>query len=729
MASSRIKGITIEIGGDTTGLQKALKGVDSQLSNTKSQLKDVERLLKLDPKNTELLEQKQKLLKQAIAETGDRLKTLHDAEKQLKDSGVDENSEQFQALRREIISTEQNMDSLQKESAETDKQLSSTAKAAEVAKKGFSAIGEAAKVGAEALAGMTAAAVAAAAAVTKALASMTAAGGKYADTINTQSAVTGISTERLQELAYAAELVDVSVDTITSSMTKNIRAMQSAANGTESYAEVYEQLGVSVTDAEGNLRDGEDVYWEVIEALGKMENETERDALAMQLLGRSAQDLNPLIKAGSDKMDQFAKEAHDAGYVLSNETLDAYQEFDDASQRLSKGAEAAKNALGTILLPAMTELAGDGVDALGQFTNGILAANGDIEQMGVVIQDTIPIILNSILSFVPNFIALVGSILEAVAHAILENLPTIIRAAFQLLMDVVGWILNNLDFIIQTAVEIIMALADGLIDALPILIPAVMDVIITICEKLTDPDTVMDLIEAAFQIMGALVEGLIKALPRMVEGIKKIAKNMIDLFKKIDWSGIWDGIVEKAKEVWNGIKGVFSKVGDFFADVFGGAWKKVVGVFSTAGEIFTNIKDAVLGGFKKIVNGLISGINKVVAIPFNGINDVLNWLRDVSIFGWTPFENIGTIKVPQIPMLAKGGVLSSGSAIVGEAGPELLTMQNGKAVVQPLTSSHTFSAPFTINVYGSSGQDVSSLADMVADRIQTYIDRKEAAFA
>ena len=98
--ADRIKGITVEINGDTTGLSKSLAGVNKEISNTQKQLKDVDRLLKLDPKNTELLRQKQKLLGDAIGQTEEKLGKLKDAEAQLKAKGVDENSEQFLAIRR-----------------------------------------------------------------------------------------------------------------------------------------------------------------------------------------------------------------------------------------------------------------------------------------------------------------------------------------------------------------------------------------------------------------------------------------------------------------------------------------------------------------------------------------------------------------------------------------------------------------------------------------------------
>lgn len=115
MAKNRIKGITIEIGGDTTQLQKALKEVDKSLKNTQTSLKDVNKLLKLDPTNTDLLKQKQDLLKKSISETKDRLKTLNDAYKNLDGSASDEAKEQQNALKREIIETEQSLKSLKEE--------------------------------------------------------------------------------------------------------------------------------------------------------------------------------------------------------------------------------------------------------------------------------------------------------------------------------------------------------------------------------------------------------------------------------------------------------------------------------------------------------------------------------------------------------------------------------------------------------------------------------------
>ena len=184
----------------------------------------------------------------------------------------------------------------------------------------------------------------------KALTDMTVGASQYADDILTMSTVTGMSTESLQAYKYAAELVDTSMETLTGSMARNIRSMNSAREGTGAASQAYKALGISITDANGNLRDSETVYWETIDALGNVANETERDALAMQLFGKSAQELNPLIEQGSEGINQLTEEAKAMGAVMSQESLEALGKFDDSMQRLKAGGEAAKNALGMVLL-------------------------------------------------------------------------------------------------------------------------------------------------------------------------------------------------------------------------------------------------------------------------------------------------------------------------------------------------------------------------------------------
>lgn len=191
--------------------------------------------------------------------------------------------------------------------------------------------------------------------VEKALIQMTRESAEAADDIVTLSSVTGISTDSIQELNYMADLTDVSLDRIRDSLKETTNKMQEAATGTGDAYEAYNKLGVKITDVDGQLRSAEDVFYDTIDALGEMKNKTERDALAMDLMSESAQELNPLIEIGSDGLKQYAQEAHSMGYVLDNEALTALTEVDDAYQRLQKSQEGAKNQLSAEFAPYLTE--------------------------------------------------------------------------------------------------------------------------------------------------------------------------------------------------------------------------------------------------------------------------------------------------------------------------------------------------------------------------------------
>lgn len=203
----------------------------------------------------------------------------------------------------------------------------------------------------------------------KALAEAGKAAAAYADEILTASKVTGLSTDTLQEYAYAADLIDTDLADVERALARNVKAMSSAQSGSKAYAEAYEKLGISVTDANGNLRSSEDVFWECIDALGNVKNETEADAIAMQLFGKSAQDLNPLIETGADGFRKFADEAHEAGAVLSGDTLSKLGQVDDSFQRLEQQTGAFKNAIGAGVAPILGTLADGATSVLRALTD------------------------------------------------------------------------------------------------------------------------------------------------------------------------------------------------------------------------------------------------------------------------------------------------------------------------------------------------------------------------
>ena len=612
MASGSIKGITIEFRGDTTSLGKALANVNKEIKSTDSALREVDKALKLDPGNVELLAQKEALLSKQIEQTKEKLslqkQAAAEAAEALEKGTMSQ--EEYAKLTAQLAQTEAKLSDLESAASGSADGLSEAGDQASAAGDSAEDAGQAAesagadweKFGSVAVAAMEAVVTATAAVATAigaaagALVECTLAAGDYADEINTASMVTGMSTDKIQELQYAAELVDTSFETISSSMQKNLKSMSSAADGTGAAAEAYAQLGVSITDSEGNLRDSEEVYWELIDALGNVSDETERDLLAMNLLGKSARELNPLIEAGSETLADLAEEAHDTGYVLDGETLDAFQEFDDQMVRMDNGVTAAKNALGTVLLPVLNQMAGQGTDLLSQFTNAVLECNGDVSQLGSVIEEMMPQVLAIIDEMLPILIEVGGTIIETLAQALLDNLDVILEQATEILLTItegildalpellpavigvvekiVDFLLENLPTIAQSAIDIVVTIADSISEHLDELIPAVVDCVLKIAEVLTEPDNLEKVIMAALDIMIALAEGLVDAIPEVVEEIPEIIANIIEAFAELgpelmdnasEWGadmieGLISGIESMATSLGNTISGIASEI-------------------------------------------------------------------------------------------------------------------------------------------------------------------------
>lgn len=180
-------------------------------------------------------------------------------------------------------------------------------------------------------------------------------GAAYADEILTMSKTTSLSTATLQKFNYMAGLVDVDVNTVAGSLKKLTKNMSSAEKGSGSAYDAFQELGVSFQNADGSLRDNEETFYDVLEALGKVENETERDALAMKLFGKNATELNPMIEAGADALQAWGKEAEEAGYIMDEDMLKGLGELQDSFDRFKNRITAVKNEVAAGLAPAVNE--------------------------------------------------------------------------------------------------------------------------------------------------------------------------------------------------------------------------------------------------------------------------------------------------------------------------------------------------------------------------------------
>src|SRR5574344_2515822 len=541
-------GLKIDVEGEKE-FKKALADINSQFKVLGSEMKLATSQFDKNESSVESLTTKNEVLSKQIDAQKDKIETLRKALQNASDSfgendrrtqqwvvALNNAEAELNGMERELKDNEQAIDKMGDESADAAKQtdqhgdeLEKTGKEADSSGSKFEKLGSVVKGIGAAMGAAFVAIGAAAISAGKALVDMTVEAAAYADEMLTQSTVTGMSVESLQAYSYAADLVDVSLDTLAGSMAKNVKSMASAADGSAKYADAYAQLGVSVTDANGNLRDSEEVYWEVIDALGNVQNETERDALAMQLFGKSAQDLNPLIAQGSEGIAALTEEAKRMGAVLSEESIEKLGAFDDSVQRLKQGSEAAKRVMGTVLLPQLQTLADEGTTLLGDFTSGLVDAGDDFGKISEVIGNTVGGFADMIMEHLPKIIQVGMDIVMAIGKAIVENLPTLVEcassivltilegliaalpgiteAALQLVLTLVDGIVKNLPAIVEAAVQMIATLVSGIAEALPTLIPAAVEAIVTVVQGLID--NLPLLLDAALQLIQGLADGLI----------------------------------------------------------------------------------------------------------------------------------------------------------------------------------------------------------------------------
>lgn len=250
----------------------------------------------------------------------------------------------------------------------------------------------------------------------KALISATKETAEYAKEIKRLASITGQSTDSLQEFDYAAEMIGVSSDRIRDSLKETTNKMQEARDGNEATALAYQKLGVSITDANGQLRSAQDVFYDTIDALGKVQNQTERDAIAMDLMSESAQELNPLIDIGSEGLKKYAQEAHDMGYVLDNDALASLAAVDDAQQKLLKSQEAVTKQISAEFAPYMAEALGDTADFILKIGKAF-AESGIVEDFGSILASATAI-LEPIGELVKVFLPDLEEALRPVAEAV-----------------------------------------------------------------------------------------------------------------------------------------------------------------------------------------------------------------------------------------------------------------------------------------------------------------------
>ena len=705
MASGRIRGITIEIDGDTKNLNKSLKDVDSQLSSTKTALKDVEKLLKLDPTNVELLDQKQKLLNTAIETTKDRLDQLKGALDQ------DLTTDEADALKREIIETEQSLadyESQAEDASGATKDLGGDMKeakgATEDAKEGWTeskaVLAELAKEGLDK-------AAEACKKLAKALAGAVGDSAEYADEILTMSTKYGMSTDSLQEFSYMAELVDTDLGTITGSMTKLTKAMGSDSD-------VFAQLGVSIRNADGSMRSADAVFLDVIDALGQMESGVERDNVAMELFGKSAQELNPLIETGSAGIAAYAQEAHDMGAVLDEEALTSLDEMDDSFQRVEQAGTALKNTIGTALAPVITQIA-----------ESIAKLSAWFQSLDPNMQQTIITIVGLVAAIVPA-IAVVAKIvttvqaLSGVFSALSMGPAALVVAAIAAIIAIGVTLYQHWDEICEWA----SGLWESIVETFNNIKEAISEAWNNVKEKATE-----------------VWNNITSWLSEKWNAIKeKAAETWGNMKKAVSES--WSNMKQNIQEKGGGIKGTILALGENYVE----AWK---GAFNTIDQLTGGKLSEALGKVKEI----LGKIKTAFTDKLNAVKDFVKGIVD-KIVGFFDFKwELPKIKLPHFSITGKFSIsppsmpkitvdwykkaydnpimFTSPTVIPTANGYKGFGDGSGAEVVIGLNRlqemvGQSGGVTNNITIVQQPGQSTAQLADLVARRIQQNVERQKA---
>lgn len=462
-----------------------------------------------------------------------------------------------------------------------------------------------------------------------------------ADEVQRMADVTGMSAERIQELQYAGNNLGVELTTITGAQAKLTKTMAAAATGKggpNAQAKAFKALGISARDSSGNLRDSQTVMNEAITALSGMSNETERDALAMQLFGKSAMELNPLIKAGGDELARLTEEAHKNGAVLSGEQIAALDAFGDAVGNLKASAQGLGGTLASALLPQLNNLV-----ALAQelaVAVGGAVKSGDWSKVGAIIATGLQGIVEQLTAFMPQLLNIATTILTTLVTSITKSLPTLLpqltTALLSLVTAMVGVLssqgptlvtaaiaaigqlamgmLQALPQITQAAIDIILALVQGISAQLPTLIPAAVDAILTLVQTLVD--NLPMLIDAAIQLILALVDGLIKALPEIIAAAPKIITSLVNgLVKALPQlvDAALQIIVALGKALVENYPLMVKAAIEIIGALVGGLLNALGQINTVGPKIFEKLRDA-LGSLdwkklgKNMIDGIIEGI-------------------------------------------------------------------------------------------------------------------------
>lgn len=520
-----LKGITVEIGGDTTKLGDAILKARKSASSLNGELRGVESLLKLDPTNTVLLAQKQDILAESIAGAKDKLKMLIAAQesmsKQLADGKI--SPEQYRDFEREIESTRQQLTRLEAAASGTDDAVADVGDAAEEAGEKAQKASGGWTVLKGVMADLASSAIkAAVSTVVDGAKKMVSAGLEY------NQAMEGYVTNFTTMLGGSSEAANGMVGSLQKLASATPLAMSDLAGG----AQTLLAFGVASDDVSGTLQRLGDISLGNADKMQSLARAYGKATAQGKLTGETVQMMidagwNPLI----DICDQTGESMEDvqkrmaAGSISAEELTQAVNHATDAGGKFAGGMEAASKTVA-----GLTSTLQDNVNAmLGELMQPVSDA-----MLSTLLPTAIDAVDQLTTAFedegIDGFSRVAGSLIASLSAQLVSYAPQAIPAALSFIGALVTGLLSALPDLTGTAIELVGALLLGIADQLPGIITAAMSALLGIVGKITSPESITLLIQAAMQLMLALARGLIAAIPQLIDAVPGIITNLVESF-------------------------------------------------------------------------------------------------------------------------------------------------------------------------------------------------------
>lgn len=520
-----LKGITVEIGGDTTKLGDAILKARKSAKDLSGELRGVESLLKLDPTNTILLAQKQDILAESIAGAKDKLKMLIAAQesmsKQLADGKI--SPEQYRDFEREIESTRQQLTRLEAAASGTDDAVADVGDAAEEAGEKAQKASGGWTVLKGVMADLASSAIkAAVSTVADGAKKMVSAGLEY------NQAMEGYVTNFTTMLGGSAEAANGMVGSLQKLASATPLAMSDLAGG----AQTLLAFGVASDDVSGTLQRLGDISLGNADKMQSLARAYGKATAQGKLTGETVQMMidagwNPLI----DICDQTGESMEDvqkrmaAGSISAEELTQAVNHATDAGGKFAGGMEAASKTVA-----GLTSTLQDNVNAmLGELMQPVSDA-----MLSTLLPTAIDAVDQLTTAFedegIDGLSRVAGSLIASLSAQLVSYAPQAIPAALSFIGALVTGLLSALPDLTGTSVELVGALLLGIADQLPGIITAAMSALLGIVDTITSPESITLLIQAAMQLMLALARGLIAAIPQLIDAVPGIITNLVESF-------------------------------------------------------------------------------------------------------------------------------------------------------------------------------------------------------